>query len=265
MERGAAWLAATQRADGSWDEPQFTGTGFPGDFYINYHLYRLAFPVSALGRYVREALRRTRLLRAGPTLRAHTGRHEMTKPIHSPPLAPGGAPSAPGMPRPGQQGDHAPAAGAAGRNDGAAPLLVCAPLLFEARAVRRGLRDSARAGGGASRADADPPTVMRTGYGPARAARHAEKVRQGPFGMLAITGTGAGLAPDLSPATSSWPPRSPASVTRAPVMVPRCARRPRRCWSASCAGRACGLARAVSPPSITWFAMPNGTGSHEQG
>jgi squalene-hopene/tetraprenyl-beta-curcumene cyclase len=52
-ERGVRWLAATQRADGSWDEPQYTGTGFPGDFYINYHLYRLAFPLSALGRYVR--------------------------------------------------------------------------------------------------------------------------------------------------------------------------------------------------------------------
>jgi squalene-hopene/tetraprenyl-beta-curcumene cyclase len=52
-ERGVRWLAATQRADGSWDEPYFTGTGFPGDFYLNYHLYRLAFPVSALGRYVR--------------------------------------------------------------------------------------------------------------------------------------------------------------------------------------------------------------------
>jgi len=51
-ERGVRWLAQTQRADGSWDEPQYTGTGFPGDFYINYHLYRLAFPVSALGRYV---------------------------------------------------------------------------------------------------------------------------------------------------------------------------------------------------------------------
>jgi squalene-hopene/tetraprenyl-beta-curcumene cyclase len=50
--RGVEWLASTQLADGSWDEPQFTGTGFPGDFYINYHLYRLAFPVSALGRYV---------------------------------------------------------------------------------------------------------------------------------------------------------------------------------------------------------------------
>ena len=75
VERGVAWLAATQRADGSWDEPQFTGTGFPGDFYINYHLYRLAFPVSALGRYVREALGGPPLLRAGLDLRAHTGRH----------------------------------------------------------------------------------------------------------------------------------------------------------------------------------------------
>jgi squalene-hopene/tetraprenyl-beta-curcumene cyclase len=52
-ERGVRWLAVTQRADGSWEEPQYTGTGFPGDFYINYHLYRLAFPLSALGRYVR--------------------------------------------------------------------------------------------------------------------------------------------------------------------------------------------------------------------
>ncbi len=52
IERGVAWLAATQRPDGSWDEPQYTGTGFPRDFYINYHLYRLVFPVSALGRYL---------------------------------------------------------------------------------------------------------------------------------------------------------------------------------------------------------------------
>ncbi len=125
----------------------------------------------------------------------------MTKPIHSPPLATGGAPGAPDAP--GQDGGDGEGARAlrpvprAGTTR--APLLVCAPLLFEARAVRRGLRDSARAGGGASGADAHPPTVMRTGYGPARAARHAEKVRQGPFGMLAITGTGAGLAPDLIP------------------------------------------------------------------
>jgi squalene-hopene/tetraprenyl-beta-curcumene cyclase len=48
--RGIDWLTATQRPDGTWDEPQYTGTGFPGDFYINYHLYRLIFPVMALGR-----------------------------------------------------------------------------------------------------------------------------------------------------------------------------------------------------------------------
>ncbi|HYT09142.1 MAG TPA: squalene--hopene cyclase [Mycobacteriales bacterium] len=51
-QRGVRFLAATQREDGTWDEPQFTGTGFPGDFSINYHLYRLVFPVTALGRYV---------------------------------------------------------------------------------------------------------------------------------------------------------------------------------------------------------------------
>ena len=50
---GVQWLCDTQRPDGTWDEPQFTGTGFPGDFYINYHLYRQVFPVMALGRFLR--------------------------------------------------------------------------------------------------------------------------------------------------------------------------------------------------------------------
>jgi squalene-hopene/tetraprenyl-beta-curcumene cyclase len=50
-ERGVRWLVEKQRGDGTWDEPQYTGTGFPGAFYINYHLYRLVFPVMALGRF----------------------------------------------------------------------------------------------------------------------------------------------------------------------------------------------------------------------
>ena len=51
-QRALGWLAGTQLPDGGWDEPLYTGTGFPTDFSINYHLYRLVFPVSALGRYV---------------------------------------------------------------------------------------------------------------------------------------------------------------------------------------------------------------------
>ncbi len=53
VRRGIAYLVSTQRPDGTWDEPYFTGTGFPTDFMIRYHLYRHAFPLMALGRYRR--------------------------------------------------------------------------------------------------------------------------------------------------------------------------------------------------------------------
>jgi len=51
VRRGIAYLLQTQRPDGTWDEPYFTGTGFPTDFMIRYHLYRHVFPLMALGRY----------------------------------------------------------------------------------------------------------------------------------------------------------------------------------------------------------------------
>jgi squalene-hopene/tetraprenyl-beta-curcumene cyclase len=53
VRRGIEWLVETQRPDGTWDEQAFTGTGFPSHFYINYHLYRLVFPLMALGRCTR--------------------------------------------------------------------------------------------------------------------------------------------------------------------------------------------------------------------
>ncbi len=75
VQRGVRFLIERQK-DGTWDEPQYTGTGFPGygfgdemdlddeeavarlhqgrelgrGFMINYHMYRHYFPVIALGR-----------------------------------------------------------------------------------------------------------------------------------------------------------------------------------------------------------------------
>jgi squalene-hopene/tetraprenyl-beta-curcumene cyclase len=76
IRRGVAYLATTQRTDGTWDEPYYTGTGFPGygfgarinfrdettrariaqgtelqrGFMLNYNMYRHYFPLMALGR-----------------------------------------------------------------------------------------------------------------------------------------------------------------------------------------------------------------------
>ena len=64
-------------------------------------------------------------------------------------------------------------------------LVVCAPLWPEAWAVRRGIGD-----GGA---------VRVSGYGPGRARRQGERLREDTFGALAIAGTGGGLTDDLAP------------------------------------------------------------------
>jgi squalene-hopene/tetraprenyl-beta-curcumene cyclase len=53
--RAADFLCAEQDANGDWSERHYTGTGFPTDFMIRYHLYRLHFPLMALGR-LRERL-----------------------------------------------------------------------------------------------------------------------------------------------------------------------------------------------------------------
>lgn len=49
--RAAAWLISHQNEDGTWEEDEFTGTGFPQVFYLKYHLYRNSFPLYALARY----------------------------------------------------------------------------------------------------------------------------------------------------------------------------------------------------------------------
>ena len=73
IARGSKFLFDSQRADGTWDEPYYTGTGFPGyglgakvdlrkgaplpqgkelarGFMLNYNWYRHYFPITALGR-----------------------------------------------------------------------------------------------------------------------------------------------------------------------------------------------------------------------
>jgi len=52
VEAGVAYLLRTQTLQGRWEEPYYTGTGFPGHFMIRYHLYRDCFPLMALGQYL---------------------------------------------------------------------------------------------------------------------------------------------------------------------------------------------------------------------
>ena len=64
------------------------------------------------------------------------------------------------------------------------PLLLCAPLRIEARAIRRGLR----AAGGPGEVvppgqhSPQPLAVTRTGYGTTRAAQQAERLSHRSFG-----------------------------------------------------------------------------------
>jgi squalene-hopene/tetraprenyl-beta-curcumene cyclase len=69
VRAGVEFLLGTQKADGSWRETAFTGTGFPRVFYLKYHLYSLYFPLLALSRYARWA--RTPLPVPSPPLLAN--------------------------------------------------------------------------------------------------------------------------------------------------------------------------------------------------
>jgi squalene-hopene/tetraprenyl-beta-curcumene cyclase len=53
LHRGFRYLLDVQSADGSWADEYWTGTGFPGVFYLRYHLYATYFPLLAMGRLKR--------------------------------------------------------------------------------------------------------------------------------------------------------------------------------------------------------------------
>jgi squalene-hopene/tetraprenyl-beta-curcumene cyclase len=51
VRRAVRYLIETQQPDGSWEEKLITGTGFPCVFYLRYDMYRLNWPLLALGEY----------------------------------------------------------------------------------------------------------------------------------------------------------------------------------------------------------------------
>jgi squalene-hopene/tetraprenyl-beta-curcumene cyclase len=57
ISKAVSYLIHQQSEDGSWAETDFTGTGFPGVFYLKYHLYRNSFPVYALARYYNQSIK----------------------------------------------------------------------------------------------------------------------------------------------------------------------------------------------------------------
>ncbi len=53
VRNGIRYLLKNQRDDGTWDEEEWTGTGFPKVFYLKYHYYPHYFPLMALAQYKR--------------------------------------------------------------------------------------------------------------------------------------------------------------------------------------------------------------------
>ncbi|MFY9610602.1 MAG: squalene--hopene cyclase [Blastocatellia bacterium] len=51
LKLGVEYLIRNQREDGSWKDDFWTGTGFPGVFYLRYHLYATYFPLLALAAF----------------------------------------------------------------------------------------------------------------------------------------------------------------------------------------------------------------------
>lgn len=51
IEGAIRFLTEQQTSAGTWEESEFTGTGFPRVFYLKYHLYRHYFPLYALARF----------------------------------------------------------------------------------------------------------------------------------------------------------------------------------------------------------------------
>lgn len=54
IRRGIEFLLQRQSADGSWPEPETTGTGFPRVFYLRYDMYRNNWPLLALATWSAE-------------------------------------------------------------------------------------------------------------------------------------------------------------------------------------------------------------------
>jgi squalene-hopene/tetraprenyl-beta-curcumene cyclase len=53
LRRGVQFLVESQTDVGSWEEDEWTGTGFPRVFYMKYHYYRHYWPLMALTQYHR--------------------------------------------------------------------------------------------------------------------------------------------------------------------------------------------------------------------